>query len=89
MLDPQEQQALDEIRRAYNYYQHLEQKASQAQVIPDWLVDQFAIAGTRQECWAQVERLKTTGINQIAIIPYGAEGGDRGETLREFAAAVL
>jgi len=89
LLDPEEQKVLEEIRQAYNFYQHMEQKASQAQVIPDWLVDKFAIAGTRQECVAQVERLRQTGINQIAIIPYGAGGGDRAETLREFAAAVL
>jgi len=89
LLDPKEQKVLEEIRQAYNYYQHMEQKASQAQVIPDWLVDKFAIAGTRQECRAQVERLRETGIHQIAIIPYGAGGSDRGETLREFAAAVL
>jgi 5,10-methylenetetrahydromethanopterin reductase len=89
LLDPKEQKVLEEIRQAYNYYQHMEQKASQAQVIPDWLVDKFAIAGTRQECAAQVERLRQTGIRQIAIIPYGAGGGDRAETLREFAAAVL
>jgi 5,10-methylenetetrahydromethanopterin reductase len=89
LLEPREQKVLEEIRQAYNYYQHMEQKASQAQVIPDWLVDKFAIAGTRQECVAQLDRLRETGINQIAIIPYGADGGDRGETLREFAAAIL
>lgn len=89
MLDAKEQKILEEIRQAYNYYQHMEQKASQAQVIPDWLVDKFAIAGTRQECAAQVERLSETGIHQIAIIPYGAGGSDREETLREFAAAVF
>ena len=89
LLDAKEQEVLDEIRRAYNYYQHMEQEASQAHVIPDWLVDKFAIAGTRKECAIQVERLRATGINQIAIIPYGAGGGDRGETLREFAAAVF
>ena len=89
LLDEKEQKVLEEIRRAYNYYQHMEQKASQAQVIPDWLVDKFAIAGTRKEYSAQVERLRATGINQIAIIPYGAGGSDRDETLREFAAAVF
>ncbi len=67
----------------------LELPASQAQVIPDWLVDKFAIAGTRAECRAQVERLRDSGINQIAIIPYGAGGSDREETMREFMAAVL
>ena len=88
-LDEKEQSVLEEIRQAYNYYQHMEQKASQAQVIPDWLVDKFAIAGTRAECRTQVERLRDSGINQIAIIPYGAGGSDREETLREFMAAVL
>ena len=72
LLDEKEQQVLEEIRQAYNYYQHMETKASQAQVIPDWLVTKFAIAGTRQECSAQVERLRGSGVNQIAIIPYGA-----------------
>ena len=88
-LDGNEQSVLEEIRRTYNYYQHMEQNASQAQAIPDWLVDKFAIAGTRQQCRAQVERLRESGIHQIAIIPYGAGGAGREETLREFAAAVL
>jgi pyruvate/2-oxoglutarate dehydrogenase complex dihydrolipoamide dehydrogenase (E3) component len=61
--------------------------AGHAEVIPDWLVDKFAIAGTIAECRAQVERLKKTGIQQIAIIPYGTPGGTREETLRGFAQA--
>lgn len=88
LLNQKEQKVLEEIRQAYNYYEHMEQKASQAQVIPDGLVDKFAIAGTPAECRAQVERLKRSGINQLAIIPYGAGGGDREETLKEFVAAV-
>ena len=89
VLDEKEKAILAEIRKAYNYYQHMEQQASQAQVIPDWLVDKFAIAGTSKECRAQVERLKDSGIKQIAIVPYGTRGGDRADTLREFAAAVF
>ncbi|HWP58880.1 MAG TPA: LLM class flavin-dependent oxidoreductase [Candidatus Acidoferrales bacterium] len=85
VLDEKEKKVLAEIRRAYNYYQHMEQGASQAEVIPDWLVDKFAIAGTSKECRAQVERLKASGIKQLAIIPYGVGGGDRGETLKAFA----
>ena len=87
-LDPEEQRVLEDIRRAYNYYQHMEQKASQAQVIPDWLVDRFAIAGTVSECRARVREIKKSGINQIAIIPYGAKGEDREDTLRGFAKAI-
>ncbi|MGH7846349.1 MAG: LLM class flavin-dependent oxidoreductase [Candidatus Binatia bacterium] len=55
VLDEKEKRVLDEIRKAYNYYQHMERQASQAQVIPDWLVDKFAIAGTAKECRAQVQ----------------------------------
>ncbi len=53
-------------------------------MIPDWLVDKFAVAGTPEECRAKVEELKESAINQVAIIPYNV-GADRGETLRLFA----
>jgi 5,10-methylenetetrahydromethanopterin reductase len=88
VLDPKEQKVLAEIRKTYDYYHHMDQQANHAEVIPDWLVDKFAIAGTSKECRARVEKLKESGINQIAIIPYGVGGRDRADTLREFAAAV-
>jgi 5,10-methylenetetrahydromethanopterin reductase len=88
VLDPQEQKILAEIRRTYDYYHHMNQAANHAEVIPDWLVDKFAIAGTVDQCRAQIERLKATGIQQIAIIPYSAPGGSREETLRGFAKAM-
>ena len=87
-LDEKEQKVLAEIRKTYDYYHHMEQEANHAGVIPDWLVDKFAIAGTVSECRTQVERLKKSGIQQIAIIPYGAQGEDRGDTLRGFAKAI-
>ena len=89
VLDEKEQKVLAEIRRTYDYYHHMEQEANHAEVIPDWLVDKFAIAGTVSECRAQVERIKNSGIQQIAIIPYAVASGDRAETLRNFARAVL
>lgn len=88
-LAPDEQKVLDEIRRAYNYYQHMEHRASQAMVVPDWLVDRFAVAGTPAEIRAGVDRLRDSGVRQVAIIPYGAGGGDREATLRGFASAAL
>ena len=88
VLDEKEQKVLEEIRRTYDYYHHMEQEANHAEVIPDWLVDKFAIAGTVAECRAQVERIKKSGIDQIAIIPYGAKGEDRENTLRGFAKAI-
>lgn len=86
-LDDREQKVLDDIRQAYNYYQHMDQRASQARVIPDWLVDKFAIAGDPDECRAKVEELKRSAVQQVAIIPYDVGGADRGETLRLFAQA--
>jgi len=88
VLDPEEQKVLAEIRKTYDYYHHMNQAANHAEVIPDWLVDKFAIAGTLAECRAQIERLKKTGIQQIAIIPYSAPGGSREETIRGFAKAM-
>ena len=88
VLDPQEQKVLEEIRKTYDYYHHMDQEANHAEVIPDWLVDKFAIAGTVDQCRAQIGRLKKTGIQQIAIIPYSAPGGNREETIRGFAQAM-
>lgn len=88
-LNEQEQTVLDDIRRAYNYYQHMEQKASQAAVIPDWLVDKFAIAGTVSECRARVREIRKSGIDQIAIIPYAVGDAGRAGTLKGFAKAAI
>jgi len=41
-----------------------------------------------EQCRAQIERIKKTGINQIAIIPYSAPAGSREETIRSFAKAM-
>ena len=87
-LDEQEQKVLDDIHQAYNYYQHMDPLAAQARVIPDWLVDKFAVAGTPDECGAKVAELKQSAINQVAIIPYNVGDADRGETLRLFAGAM-
>jgi 5,10-methylenetetrahydromethanopterin reductase len=88
VLDPNEQKVLAEIRKTYDYYHHMDQQANHAEVIPDWLVDKFAIAGTVAQCRAQIERIKKTGIQQIAIIPYSPPGGSREETIRGFANAM-
>ncbi len=88
VLDPNEQKVLEEIRKTYDYYHHMDQQANHADVIPDWLVDKFAIAGSVAECRAQIERIKKTGIQQIAIIPYSPPGGSREETIRGFAKAM-
>jgi 5,10-methylenetetrahydromethanopterin reductase len=88
VLDPNEQKVLEEIRKTYDYYHHMDQQANHAEVIPDWLVDKFAIAGTVEQCRAQIARIKKTGIQQVAVIPYSCPGEDREATLRGFARAM-
>ena len=88
VLDPNEQKVLEEIRKTYDYYHHMDQQANHADVIPDWLVDKFAIAGTVDQCRAQIERINKTAIQQVAIIPYSCPGEDREATLRGFARAM-
>lgn len=88
VLDEKEQKVLAEIRRTYDYYHHMDREANHAEVIPDWLVDKFAVAGTVAECRAQVKRLKKSGINQIAIIPYAVGDTGREGTLKGFAKAI-
>jgi 5,10-methylenetetrahydromethanopterin reductase len=88
VLDPSEQKVLEDIRKTYDYYHHMDQQANHAEVIPDWIVDKFAIAGTVAECRGQIERIRKSGIQQIAIIPYSAPGGSREETIRGFAQAM-
>ena len=87
--DEKEKKVLDDIRRAYNYYQHLDPAARQGKVIPDWLVDKFAIAGTPEECRVRVEQIRESGINQVSIIPYAVADEDRADTIKGFASAVL
>jgi 5,10-methylenetetrahydromethanopterin reductase len=88
VLDPNEQKVLEEIRKTYDYYHHMDQQANHAEVIPDWLVDKFAIAGTVDQCRTQIARIKKTGIQQIAIIPYSCPGEGREATIRGFARAM-
>jgi len=88
VLDPNEQRVLAEIRKTYDYYHHMDQEANHAEVIPDWLVDKFAIAGNVAECRSHIERIGKTGIQQIAIIPYSPRGGSREATIRGFAQAM-
>src|SRR5438132_12915990 len=77
VLDPNEQKVLEEIRKTYDYYHHMDQQANHAEVIPDWLVDKFAIAGSVAECRAKIERITKTTIQQLASIPYSPPGRSR------------
>jgi 5,10-methylenetetrahydromethanopterin reductase len=77
--------AVEKIRETYDYYHHMDTEASHADLVPDSLVDRFALAGTPEECRARVEQIADLGIDQISIIPFTPPGGDRGKTMEVFA----
>jgi 5,10-methylenetetrahydromethanopterin reductase len=86
-LDEEEQRVVAEIRTAYDYSRHMDRHSAQARVVPDWLVDRFAIAGGPAACRAAIEGLSDTGIDQLAIVPYGPGPEGRATTIRRFRAA--
>lgn len=84
-VDPRMQAAIDTIREHYNYYEHMVPAAEHATLVPDELVDMFALAGTPEQCAATLEPIIASGIDQVAIVPFVPEGESREPTIRAFA----
>lgn len=87
-VDPAMQSAIDHIRDTYDYYHHMDTEASHADLVPDELVDLFALAGTPAECEARVREIADLGIDQISIVPFVSPGESRAPTIREFSRIV-
>ncbi|WP_345424981.1 LLM class flavin-dependent oxidoreductase [Pseudonocardia xishanensis] len=87
-VGPAEAAAIERIRAAYDYYEHMEVGAAHSALVPDSLVDLFALAGTPDECAARLTELDHLGVDQVAIVPYVAPGADRADTLSAFAEIV-
>jgi 5,10-methylenetetrahydromethanopterin reductase len=85
-LTPDEQAAVDAIRRRYDYDAHMVPGSPHSRLVPDQLVDRFAIAGTPDDCRAQLDRLTSTGVDQVAAIPFSRPGEPLETLLEEFAA---
>jgi 5,10-methylenetetrahydromethanopterin reductase len=84
-LDPELMADVDRIRRGYDYYQHMANVADHGTVVPDTLVDHFALAGTPDECAAQLEGIRRTGLNQLAIVPFVTPGDSRARVIEAFS----
>ena len=82
----QEELALTEpLRRAYDFHHHM--GAEHSLLVPDRLVDRYAIAGTPEQARSKVEAIfSIEGIDEIAIIPWGE---DREAVIKTFASDVM
>ena len=83
-LDPETKEAVRRIYEHYEYYEHMVAGTAHGELVPDALVEKFAIAGTRAEVQQQVERLAATGlVDEIAIIPHTPDPVHRERIIRQ------
>lgn len=78
-------EAVAEVQRSYNYYEHLKPGAHHGESVPDTLIPLFAFAGDMTECADQLVELAQLPVDQLAIVPFAPPGGDRAETISRFA----
>ncbi len=87
-VEPALEKAIDRIREKYDYYEHMDTEAAHADLVPDELVDLFALAGTRAECAQRLKEIEALGIDQVSIVPFVRPGQSREQTIRTFAEIV-
>src|SRR5262249_49360666 len=67
-FDAEDGPAIEKIRQAYDYHRHLSLAAAHGELVPDRLVDKFAIAGRPEECLDRVRGLAACGIDELNIV---------------------
>lgn len=69
-LSEEEMAMTEPLRRTYDFRHHM--GAEHSALVPDALVDRYAIAGTPEQVRAKVQTVcSVDGIDEIAIIPWG------------------
>jgi 5,10-methylenetetrahydromethanopterin reductase len=87
VLNQDEIRIAEEVRQRYDWYHHLESGGKHEDLIPDSIVDRFALAGTPAECREQFQRLRELWgdrVQQVGLVPYSTRPGGRIEVLRHF-----
>ena len=84
-VDPALESVVERIRRGYDYYEHMVPEAHHAEMVPNELVDLFALAGTPEECQARLKQIADLGVDQVSIVPFARPGEGRARTIRTFA----
>ncbi|HEV7641509.1 MAG TPA: LLM class flavin-dependent oxidoreductase [Gaiellaceae bacterium] len=88
-LDPPEWSAIERIRERYQYSDHMRTDAEHRLLVPDELVSHFAVGGTPEDCRSQLREILTYPIDQLALVPFVPNGGDRGLLMQRLATEVL
>jgi 5,10-methylenetetrahydromethanopterin reductase len=72
-LTPVERDAAEQIRASYDYRRHLAPGASQAALVPDEILADWAVAGTPADCREQLEHLEVEPGERIGLVPMSRE----------------
>jgi 5,10-methylenetetrahydromethanopterin reductase len=89
---PEDQAVIDQVRAAYDSYQHATAASKHRLPITDRFVDLMALAGTPDDVREQVQRVATVGgVNRIILLPQvpGQDFVEREQVLRLFADKVM
>lgn len=70
-------QEVSELRRRYDYYQHMSTSAGHAELVSAELTARFAVAGDPGEVQAQLRELCRLPIDEIALVPFAADESSR------------
>jgi 5,10-methylenetetrahydromethanopterin reductase len=81
--------ASEALNAVYNVSEHMIPQAQHAELIPEEVIPEYAIAGRPEECIAQARGLFDAGVDEITIRPYGVDGGSRAATIEAFARLVM
>jgi 5,10-methylenetetrahydromethanopterin reductase len=88
-LPPAQAAIVNRIRTAYDYAFHSDPRAPHGELVPDGLVDDFAVAGTSEECAQRLRALAKLSLSAIALALPDADFDDGGTVLARLAASVL
>jgi 5,10-methylenetetrahydromethanopterin reductase len=90
--NPEDQAVIDQVRAAYDSYQHATAASKHRLLITDRFVDLMALAGTPDDVREQVTRVAGVGgVNRIILLPQvpGQDFVQREQVLRLFADEVM
>src|SRR5262249_10965324 len=74
---------------SYNTYDHMHPDAAHAEVVPEEVIPEFAIAGTADDCVGYCKAAFESGVDEITIRPYALPGKSRLEQIEAFAQEVV
>jgi alkanesulfonate monooxygenase SsuD/methylene tetrahydromethanopterin reductase-like flavin-dependent oxidoreductase (luciferase family) len=89
---PEDQAVIDQVRAAYDSYQHATAASKHRLIVTDRFVDLMALAGTPDDVREQVRRVAGVGgVNRIILLPQvpGQDFIEREQVLRLFADQVM